>query len=82
MSGETSVTGIAPANIEVIIAAGEVGLFKSFLRNKRAFEVLLGAGVFELADGKATINVNHGIIQSVSVEERRYTHVAPPKGFG
>ena len=65
-----------------MIATGDLSLFKTFLRHKREFEVLVQAGVFELADGKATVNFHSGHIQTVLVEERRYQHIAPPKGFG
>lgn len=81
MNGD-SATGGAPQNVEIIIATGDLSLFKSFLAHKRAFEVMLQSGVFDLADGKATINFHSGHVQTVLVEERRYQHVVLPKGFG
>lgn len=45
------------------------------------FEAMIKARVFEVTHGKITVNVHDGRIQSITVEERRYQHTSPSKGF-
>ena len=72
MNGETKTADAARnGSVEIMIATGDLSLFKAFLAHKQKFEVLLQAGVFELADGKATVNFHSGHVQTVLVEERR-----------
>ena len=38
-------------------------------------QALWAAGVFEVHDGKVTVNFHAGHVQSITVEERRYQHI-------
>lgn len=44
-------------------------------------DALIKARVFEVTHGKVVVNVHEGRVQSITVEERRYQHIAPKKGF-
>lgn len=48
-------------------------------RHADALNAILLAGVFEVRDGKVTINFYQGHVQNITVEERRYQHVGVPK---
>lgn len=62
---------------EIIIAAIDMPLYRAFLQHQKEFKVLLEAGVFELAHGKATINKHEGHIQNIHVEKRTYQYPSP-----
>lgn len=70
----------AGAHIEVMIMQIDMPLFQAFLRHKQRFEIMLNAGLFDVTDGKATVNYHSGNVQSISVEERRYQHVPIASG--
>lgn len=44
-------------------------------------QALEKANVLEIHNGKVVINFHDGLVQSIIVEERRYQHMSPRKGF-
>lgn len=59
-----------------LIAKVDVPAFLAFKDNQEVVRILAESGVFKVQQGKVTLNIHNGQIQSVHVDERRFQRVS------
>lgn len=69
-------SGDKPIVEKYLIARVDVPAFLAFKDNQEVVRILADAGVFGIKQGKVTLNIHNGQIQSVHVDERRFQRVA------
>ena len=67
-----TMNGDNPRIEKYLIARVDVPAFLVFKDNQEVIKILASAGVFKIQQGKVTINIHNGQIQSVHVDERRF----------
>jgi len=72
-------TGDNPTPQRFLIAKVDVPAFLAFKDNQEVIRILAEAGVFGVKQGKVSINIHNGQIQSVHVDERRFHRVSGDK---
>jgi hypothetical protein len=70
MTGDNTTGGVTPQRF--LIAKVDVPAFLAFKDNQEVIRILAEAGVFGVKQGKVTLNIHNGQIQSVHVDERRF----------
>lgn len=64
--------GDNPIPQKFLIAKVDVPAFLAFKDNQELIRILADSGVFGVKQGKVTLNIHNGQIQSVHVDERRF----------
>lgn len=65
-------TEIIPIKKVEILSTEEAEAFRTFRRHREKFDILLQAGVFDLAYGKVTVSMHNRQIQAVNVDNQTY----------